>query len=193
VVGTHTPGRVSGRYVSGAFVASFWRLAKTAAPTFSPRAMPATLAGLSGTLSTMAPKAASMRAFWPGYCRMRISRAADAAAASAEAFWAAGMSGVKRVYRLWTALTASDMATCIIAIADWFQSVMTSALDGEVTAIRARPAIAVLRAFIAPPPLCGVLRVSGTGGSRARPASLQAPNSAMQAATSCSFPDKNDG
>src|SRR5690242_10556503 len=169
VVGTHTPGLVSGRYVSGAFVASFWRSAKTAAPTFSPRAMPTALAGLSGTFSNMAVKAASIRAFWPGYCRMRISRAAEAAAASAEAFWATGISGVKRVYRLLTALTASDMETCIIArvrvhglpatltafmasIAAWFQSVMTSAPDGVATPNgarnRAKPAMAVLRAFI---------------------------------------------
>src|SRR5215831_8552919 len=127
--------------------------------------MPASLAGLSGTFSNVAVKAASIRAFWPGYCRMRISRAADAAAASAEAFWAAGISGVKRVYRLWTALAASAMATCIIArvrvqglpatltafmtsIAAWFQSVITSALEGVATAINARPATAVLSAFI---------------------------------------------
>src|SRR5215467_9082402 len=136
------------------------------AATFSPNAMPAALAGVSGTFSNVAEKAASIRAFWPGYCRMRISRAAEAAAASAEAFWVAGISGVKRVYRLWTALTASDMETCIIArvrvhgfpatltafmtsIAAWFQSVMTSAWLGIVTEIRARPAIAVLSALIA--------------------------------------------
>jgi hypothetical protein len=116
VVGTHTPGRVIGRYVSGTLVSSFWRSVKTVVATFSPKAMPAALAGLSGTFSSIAPKAASMRAFWPGYCRIRISRAAAAAAASAEAFGSVGMPGVKREYRSWTALTESDMDTCMIAM-----------------------------------------------------------------------------
>src|SRR5262245_63469305 len=85
------------------------------AATFSPKSMPAALVASSGTFSSVAAKAASIRAFWPGYCRMRISRAADAAAATAEALEVAGMSGVKRAYRFWTALTASDMDTCMIA------------------------------------------------------------------------------
>src|SRR5204863_506083 len=116
VVGTHTPGRVRGRYVSGTLVSSFWRSAKTLAAAFSPKAMPAARAGLSGTLSSVAANAVSMRAFWPGYCRIRISRAAAAAAASADAFGSAAISGVKRAYRFSTALTESDMDTCIIAM-----------------------------------------------------------------------------
>src|SRR5205807_4395296 len=113
VVGTQTPGRVRGRYVSGTLVSSFWRSVKTLAATFSPKAMPAALAGLSGTLSSIAPQAASMRAFWPGYCRIRISRAAAAAAASAEAFRSVAMPGVKRAYLSSTALTESDSDPCL--------------------------------------------------------------------------------
>src|SRR5262245_26275112 len=96
---------------------------------------------------------------------MRISRAADAEAATAEALGVAGMSGVNRVYRFWTALTASDIDTCMIArvrvqglpatltafmtsMAAWFQSVMTSARAGIVTEISTRPTIAVLSSLI---------------------------------------------
>src|SRR5262245_48753322 len=149
------------------------------AATFSPKAMPTALAASSGTFSSVAAKAASIRVFWPGYCRMRMSRAADAAAATAEALEVAGMSGVKRVYRFWTALTASDMDTCMIArvrvhgfpatltafmtsIAAWFQSVITSALDGVAVAIRARPAIAVLSALIVASPTYSNVRGRGS-------------------------------
>jgi hypothetical protein len=101
----------------------------------------------------------------PGYCRIRISRAAAAAAASAEALGSAGISGVKRAYRSSTALTASDMETCIMArlrvhglpptftaamtsMAVLFQSVITSARASVVPEMSARPTMAVLRALI---------------------------------------------
>jgi hypothetical protein len=146
-------------------VASFWRSANTLAATFWPKAMPATLAGLSGTFSSIAEKAVSIRVFWPGYCRIKISRAAAAAAASGEALGSAGMSGVKRAYRSPTALIASDTDTCIMAklrvhglpatftaamtsMAVLFQSVTTSARASVVPEMSARPTMAVLRALI---------------------------------------------
>src|SRR4051812_35284393 len=127
--------------------------------------MPAARDGPSGMVASVAAKASSMRAFWPGYCRMRISRAAAAAAASADAFGSVGSSGVKRAYRSWTALTESDMDTCNIArlrvqgfpatltafitsMAALFQSVTTSARPGVTPEISVRLTIAALSALI---------------------------------------------
>src|SRR5262245_58692282 len=127
--------------------------------------MPAALAGLSGTFSSIAPKAASIRDFWPGYWRIRISRAAAAAATSADAFGFGAMSGAKRAYRFSTALTESDIDTCMIArlrvhglpetftafmtsMAVWVQSVMTSARACVAPEISIRLTTVVLIAFI---------------------------------------------
>src|SRR6478735_3514136 len=110
-------------------------------------------------------KAASIRSFWPGYWRMRISRAAAAAAASAEAFGSVGSSGMYREYRFCTELTASDIDTFtramlrvhglpptltafITSMAVLFQSAMTSARTSVLPDIRARPTIAAFSTFI---------------------------------------------
>src|SRR5262249_62290010 len=104
-----------------------------------------------------------------GHWRSGLSRAAAGAGALADAFGFGAMSGAKRAYRFSTALTESDIDTCMIArlrvhglpetftafmtsMAVWVQSVMTSARACVAPESSIRLTTVVLTAFIVASP-----------------------------------------
>src|SRR5439155_20928660 len=89
-VGTHTPGVVRGRQVSGTFVRSAARSDWTRAATCSPSAMPSVFAAPSAILLRESAYASSIFDFWAGTTWIRMWRAAGTAAASARALGANG-------------------------------------------------------------------------------------------------------
>src|SRR5438132_12922995 len=85
-VGTHTPGVVSGRQVSGTFVRSAARSDWTRAATCSPSAMPSVVAAPSAILLGESAYASSIFLLSAGTRWSTMVDAAHAAVASAVAF-----------------------------------------------------------------------------------------------------------
>ena len=78
--------------------------------------MPSVFAAPSAILLRESAYASSIFDFWAGTTWIRMWRAADTAAASAEALGANGAVVTYRVYFGCTEFTASDIATCTIAM-----------------------------------------------------------------------------